>query len=162
MSGISKCWKWWAMILMRMFSTHWKGLDFIGKQYKMTTFQIPSLERLYIYLYIHLYDDSKDSWIKSSDIRTKIESEHFQSDIILVRGLRIGYVEINVSLNEKGYEHVSDVVSLIIIERFPRTISTFYILPKTTVNFDLAIITLIRNDNHLMILESNFLNCVKF
>ena len=59
----------------------------------------------------------KDSLIKSSHIK-KIESEHFQSDMIVVRGLRTGYVKAHISLNEKGYEHVSDVVSLIIIESF--------------------------------------------
>jgi hypothetical protein len=88
-----------------------------------------------------------------------MENQHFQSDIILVRGLRTGYVKVHISLNEKGYEHVTDVVSLIIIERFmiwPE--NNIYILPKTTVNFELAII---RNDNHLMSLESNVLNCVQ-
>ena len=92
-------------------------------------------------------------------LEKKMENQHFQSDIILVRGLRTGYVKVHISLNEKGYEHVTDVVSLIIIERFmiwPE--NNIYILPKTTVNFELAII---RNDNHLMSLESNVLNCVQ-
>jgi len=57
------------------------------------------------------------SLIKSSHIK-KIESEHFQSNMIVVRGLRTGYVKVQISLNEKGYEHLNDVVSLIIIERF--------------------------------------------
>lgn len=97
----------------------------------------------------------KDSLIKTTEVRKRLESQHYQSDIILVRGLRTGHVKVHISINEKGYEHVSDVVSLIIIERFmiwPE--NNVYILPKTTVNFELAVI---RNENHLMSLESSFL-----
>lgn len=91
--------------------------------------------------------------IKTTETRKKIESQHYQSDIILVRGLRTGYVKVHISINEKGYEHISDAVPLIIIERFmiwPE--NNIYILPKTTVKFELAVI---RNENHLMSLESN-------
>ena len=58
----------------------------------------------------------------------------------------------HISVNEKGYESINDVVSLIIIERFiiwPE--NNIYILPTTTVNFELAVI---RNENHLLSLES--------
>ena len=58
----------------------------------------------------------------------------------------------HISVNEKGYESINDVVSLIIIERFiiwPE--NNIYILPTTTVNFELAVI---QNENHLLSLES--------
>lgn len=66
--------------------------------------------------------------------------------------MRTGYVKVHISVNEKGYESINDVVSLIIIERFiiwPE--NNIYILPTTTVNFELAVI---QNENHLLSLES--------
>ena len=66
--------------------------------------------------------------------------------------MRTGHVKVHISVNEKGYESINDVVSLIIIERFiiwPE--NNIYILPTTTINFELAVI---RNENHLLSLDS--------
>lgn len=50
------------------------------------------------------FKKKKDSLIKTTENRKRLESQNYQTDIILVKGLRTGVVKVHLSLNEKGYE----------------------------------------------------------
>lgn len=54
----------------------------------------------------------KDSLIKTTENRKKLESQNYQADIILVKGMRTGVVKVHLSLNEKGYEVFSKIIVL--------------------------------------------------
>ena len=46
----------------------------------------------------------KESSIKSTEIRKKIESSNFQSDILIIKGLRKGQSKVSIKIREKGYD----------------------------------------------------------
>ena len=60
----------------------------------------------------------KEEKREASEVRLKIE-ENFFSDIILLRGIKTGRIDITAELKENGYEKIEfKVINLYVVERF--------------------------------------------
>ncbi len=60
----------------------------------------------------------KNSLIKTSELRKKLENSNFQTDLAVVKGMKTGQVDVAVRINEKKYKEVKASVKLFVIEHF--------------------------------------------
>lgn len=79
--------------------------------------------------------------INTSELRKKLESFDFKTDIIILKGLKTGKVTVSVFLKEKNYEQIVASVDIYVQEHFILYPDRhLYLPPLASMNLDLYII----------------------